>query len=203
MFCQGLVNGRAGSRLRSVRRHRRNSLQHTVSPPPARPQRMCRDPVTGTEAGRQICACSLHLLPRNRALQITTWASRPGNVQLLRFLWLKAHFQNVITGGAAGSGFLFSRFPIAATQHSPHVYCVCYWCGCCFNFKYMAFRSDCKKPPASPPSSTPGEPSSKFLVRDPPVENTTVCCITHGRVHPRNQSSTKQHVLFLFAIIWL
>lgn len=76
VFCQGLVNGRAGSRRRSVRRHRRNSLQHTVSPPPARPQRMRRDPVTGTEAGRQICACSLHLLPRNRALQITTWASQ-------------------------------------------------------------------------------------------------------------------------------
>lgn len=76
MFCQGLVNGRAGRRRRSVRRHRRNSLQHTVSPPPARPRRMRRDPVTSTEAGGQICACSLHLLPRNRALQITTWTSR-------------------------------------------------------------------------------------------------------------------------------
>ncbi|XP_038290890.1 uncharacterized protein LOC106557752 [Canis lupus familiaris] len=68
-------------------------------------QPMPQDALTSARAGQQKCVCSDHLLQHNLDLQVAIWTSCPGNIELLVFLWLKAHFQNVITGSTASPGF--------------------------------------------------------------------------------------------------
>lgn len=101
---QGLVNGKAGGRPRS------NPTGGTLSNTPllsvaVRWQPMPQDALTSARAGQQKCVCSDHLLQHNLDLQVAIWTSCPGNIELLVFLWLKAHFQNVITGSTASPGF--------------------------------------------------------------------------------------------------
>lgn len=131
-----------------------NSTGETLSnspllPAPARPQPMPQEALPSARTGRQICVRSARLLHHNLDLQVAIWTPPvPGNVELLPFLWLKAHFQNVITGSAAGPGFLFPPFLISANRPTPqYVYCFCYCCGCCFNLEWMTFRSNFKTPP--------------------------------------------------------